>query len=196
MQTGGEALVPGNLNAKSIDWRSTTTDKRGRILCKCLAAMDMIATNDGLVPTFSKRDSLSFIDITFATQGVSRKVSNWEVLNAESLSDHRYIYSEVTTKKTAIKRLVVRHIALVDLNKFMRILTTQLDGTPVSNGISKEQYGELVKKAVAVSTVKRGQRNAKLPYWWDTEVETARCTCIPGRIELAGCRKRGGGRVK
>nr|CAI5837701.1 unnamed protein product [Callosobruchus analis] len=102
--------------------------------------MDMIVINDGLIPTFSRRGSQSFIDVTFATQALSRKVLNWEVLDAESLSDHKYIYFEVTTKRTTIKRPSVRHIPLVDFNQFRRSLTTQLEGTPVSNGISVEQY--------------------------------------------------------
>nr|CAI5830343.1 unnamed protein product [Callosobruchus analis] len=190
MQAGGEALVLGYLNAKSIDWGSPTTDRRGRILCEWLAAMDMIVINDGLIPTFSRRGSQSFIDVTFATQALSRKVLNWEVLDAESLSDHKYIYFEVTTKRTTIKRPSVQHIPLVDFNKFRRSLTTQFEGTPVSNGISVEQYGEIVQKAVAASTVKRGQKIAKVPYWWDTQIETARCACISTRRKLARCRKR------
>nr|CAI5869975.1 unnamed protein product [Callosobruchus analis] len=143
-QAGGEALVLGDLDAKSIDWGSPTTNKRGRILCERLAVMDMIVINDGLVPTFSRRGSKSFIDATFTTQALSRKAHNWEVLDSESLSDHRYIYFEVTTKKTTIKRHIIRHIHLVALNKLRRSLTTELEGTPVSNGISVEQYGEIV----------------------------------------------------
>nr|CAI5858226.1 unnamed protein product [Callosobruchus analis] len=110
MQAGGEALILGDLNAKSVGWGSPTTDKGGRILRKWLAVMDMIVINDGLVPIFSRRGSQSFIGVTFATQGLPRKVFNWEELDAESLSDHRYIYFEVTTKKTIIKRPRVRHI--------------------------------------------------------------------------------------
>nr|CAI5847758.1 unnamed protein product [Callosobruchus analis] len=134
--TRGETIILGDLNAKSIDWGAPSTDRRGKILCEWLATMDMVVMNDGLLPTFSRRTSQSFIDVTFATQELAKNISKWEVLDEESLSDHRYIYFEVNTKCKIKKMPSVRHTPFVDIDKFEQSLAAHLKGMPASNNIS------------------------------------------------------------
>nr|CAH7729997.1 unnamed protein product [Callosobruchus chinensis] len=104
--------------------------------------MDMVFMNDGLLPTFSRRASQSFIDVTFSTQEVSKNITKWEVLDEESLSDHRYIYFEMNTKSKTKKIPSVRHTPFVDIDKFGQSLAAHLKEMPASNCISVKQYTE------------------------------------------------------
>nr|CAI5829816.1 unnamed protein product [Callosobruchus analis] len=86
-----KAIVLGDLNGKAADWGSPNTDRRGRLLCEWLAALNMVVLNDG-TPIFFRRDHQSHIDITIASENIVRNIGGWEVLNIESMSNHRLIY--------------------------------------------------------------------------------------------------------
>nr|CAI5837299.1 unnamed protein product [Callosobruchus analis] len=152
--------------------------------------MNMVVMNDGLLPTFSRRTSQSFIDVTFATQELAKNISKWEVLDEESLSDHRYIYFEVNTKGKIKKMPSVRHTPFVDIDKFEQSLAAHLKGMPASNNISVKQYTEVMKAVLAENTIMRGTNIARVPYWWNTDIESARRACISSRRELAWHRRK------
>lgn len=51
-------------------WGSHRTNKRGRVLLKAFALQDLVLLNQGNTPTFRKRDTESFIDVTFVSDCV------------------------------------------------------------------------------------------------------------------------------
>nr|CAI5853259.1 unnamed protein product [Callosobruchus analis] len=156
---GQDVIVLGDLNAKAVDWGSPVTDKRGRILCEWLSAYNMVVLNDGLRPTFRRRESNSYIDVTIASQELAGNIRGWEVLETETLSDHMFIYFEVVTKKKEKNNLAEYRIPYVSRSKFRE---------------------ELCRR---ITSSKRGAKIAKVPYWWTDEIEAARAECI------SACRK-------
>nr|CAI5862958.1 unnamed protein product [Callosobruchus analis] len=64
----------------------------------------MVVYNKENSPTFVRGDSVSFIDITCSTQKVATQIHNWQILEEETLSDHKFIYFEIAYKKLDSKR--------------------------------------------------------------------------------------------
>nr|CAI5853258.1 unnamed protein product [Callosobruchus analis] len=184
---GQDVIVLGDLNAKAVDWGSPVTDKRGRILCEWLSAYNMVVLNDGLRPTFRRRESNSYIDVTIASQELAGNIRGWEVLETETLSDHMFIYFEVVTKKKEKNNLAEYRIPYVSRSKFREELCRRITS---SKSISVKQYTEVMKAVLAESTIMRGTNIARVPYWWNTDIESARRACISSRRELARHRRK------
>ncbi|KAK9681068.1 Endonuclease-reverse transcriptase [Popillia japonica] len=79
-------------------WGSLFTDKRGEYLMEWAAELNLSVMSVGDTPTFERegRES-SFIDITWATEGMVNRVSNWKILTGEVYTYHRHIYFDVET---------------------------------------------------------------------------------------------------
>ena len=56
-------------------------------------------TNQPGVHTYEKGIARSILDLMFASPEVTKNISSWEVLDAESLSDHRYISTKLLGKQ-------------------------------------------------------------------------------------------------
>ena len=89
--TRKDVFMTGDFNSKSPQWGETRLDKRGTIVEEMVARSDLTVVNAGQVFTFTRGDSGSIIDLKIATAGVARRISDWNVLDKETLSDHRYI---------------------------------------------------------------------------------------------------------
>lgn len=62
-----EFIIAGDMNGKSPHWGSPISDARGECITDWFAGMDIVEINTGVIPTFQRGDSYSFIDITGAT---------------------------------------------------------------------------------------------------------------------------------
>ncbi|KAK9702454.1 hypothetical protein QE152_g29946 [Popillia japonica] len=140
-------------------------------------AKDMVVINTGLAPTFVRRDTQSYIDVTIATKAITREIVtiatkaitreivNWTVLDVESLTDHRYIYFEVSGIKTGMTMGQTRTI--VDWPNFRRkINAVTEEGTLTDHNICSR----VISKAYKDSTKRLG-RSTNTPYWWNDTVE-------------------------
>lgn len=56
-----------------------------------VAAKELVVHNRGNKPTFVKKTSESNLDITLSDEKDAEKIKHWEVLDEETLADHRYI---------------------------------------------------------------------------------------------------------
>lgn len=93
----GPVLVAGNLNSKSVDWGSSATDARGRVLTECEAELNLLILNRGSTHTCVQYNGGSIIDVTFGPPPVACKVfGGWGMAGSETLSDHRYIRWDVS----------------------------------------------------------------------------------------------------
>ncbi|KAK9729431.1 Endonuclease-reverse transcriptase [Popillia japonica] len=90
-----EAVIAGDINAKSFLWQSPVSDKRGEYWAEWVAALDLVVHNTGEVATFARGTTESFIDVTLSTQKMSTRIINWKVMEEENMTDHRYIYYEL-----------------------------------------------------------------------------------------------------
>ncbi|KAJ8971162.1 hypothetical protein NQ317_006549, partial [Molorchus minor] len=61
-------------------------------------------------PTFQRGDYTSILDLTISTADISRKITNWRVLENESLSDHNYIVFDVAEAMPLTKRVKARDL--------------------------------------------------------------------------------------
>ncbi|KAK9739150.1 Endonuclease-reverse transcriptase [Popillia japonica] len=84
------AIITGDCNSKAPLWGSPVTDKRGEYLIEWAEELNLSIMNSGNTSTFERGDTGSFIDITWATEGMVRRVSKWEVYTY-----HHHIYFEV-----------------------------------------------------------------------------------------------------
>jgi len=82
----GDILLAGDFNAKHSDWGSRKHDLRGEALSDMIHALGFFVCNTGNAPTFK---ASSIIDVTFCSPGLTGRVSDWVVLDVESLSDLR-----------------------------------------------------------------------------------------------------------
>jgi hypothetical protein len=91
-----QALVLGDFNAHSVLWGNSRTTARGRRLLDWPASSGLVLVNTGSVQTCVAWRGTSVVDLTWATPGLHPKIKEWRVAEeAETLSDHLYVYMEV-----------------------------------------------------------------------------------------------------
>ncbi|KAL6416347.1 hypothetical protein ACFW04_013546 [Cataglyphis niger] len=84
-------LICGDFNSKSKLWGSPFSDERGTTIDEWAAASDLRLLNTGSDPTCIRAQGCSIIDLTWASPGLVRYISSWQVLDLSTLSDHVYI---------------------------------------------------------------------------------------------------------
>ncbi|KAJ8970450.1 hypothetical protein NQ317_000664 [Molorchus minor] len=50
----GKSIIVGDLNVKSPEWGSPTTDNRGAYLSEWISSLDLVVHNNGDIPTFER----------------------------------------------------------------------------------------------------------------------------------------------
>ena len=88
-------ILAGDFNAKARAWTGGPRDPRGDLLEEIMAAYNLVVTNQPGVYIYEKGIARSVLDLMFASPEVTKNISSWEVLDAESLSDHRYISTKL-----------------------------------------------------------------------------------------------------
>ena len=78
-------------NAYHTSWGSSNVNLRGQILAEFLAASDMYWCNIGNTPTIRVANRKEVNDITLANPLTFNRVTNWQVSENPSLSDHAFI---------------------------------------------------------------------------------------------------------
>lgn len=159
-----EAIVLGDLNAKSPQWGAPQTDRRGDYWTECMAQQDMIVCNDGS-PIFIRNTSETHIDVTCATNKITKKIKNWKTLEDEVASYHKVIYFEVENKNT---KSVTYQKNLLDKKKIISTIKEKADECK-----SVEELAKLAKETTKKTTTSL-IRERSLPYWWNGEIENLR----------------------
>lgn len=91
LYSGNDIILAGDFNAKAVEWGSALTDSRGVVLSEMAASIDVFPANTGSKWTMRRWNEGSVVDVTFVTASLLRRVSDWQVLEDETLSDHLYI---------------------------------------------------------------------------------------------------------
>ncbi|XP_063907813.1 uncharacterized protein LOC135125956 [Zophobas morio] len=161
-----EAIIMGDINAKSYQWGLATADVRGEYWTMWMAEINSIVINKGTTATFIRGESKPYIDVTCATIKITKDIKSWKVLDDEGeiLTYYQYIYFEIGKTTNPGKREQVW--ANVDSNK---------DPQEVNKRLVKIRSKCLVEK--------EGNRRKKrvVPYWWNTDIENARKECTAAR---------------
>lgn len=91
VNSGIPIIIAADCNAHHTLWGSSDTNMRGNKLTEFLATTSLEICNVGNSPTFANRIRQEVLDVTFETQSLANRVSNWHVSKEETLSDHREI---------------------------------------------------------------------------------------------------------
>lgn len=100
-------IICGDFNAHSQSWGSTKETSRGALVNEWMASLDLIIVNSGRTPTCIRKQGKSIVDITIATEEVNNRILRWRVIDQESLSNHKYIITEikVTNRKSRDRQI-------------------------------------------------------------------------------------------
>ena len=91
----GPIIVAGDFNSKARAWTAGPQDSRGNFLEELMAEYNLTAVNQPGVYTYEKEASRSVLNFTFASPEIMRGIVEWEVLDEETLSDHRYVFVKI-----------------------------------------------------------------------------------------------------
>lgn len=173
-----EAVIAGDFNAKSPQWGMNVTDRRGQLLIDWIAANDLVLSNKGNKPTFTRGDYSSILDLTIATANV--RINNWDVLETESLSDHNYIMFDIVNGKqpTNPKR---SHMGGWQVKKLDQVKLQDR----LANLEKLENYRDLIRTLNQICNEvmpKKRNNNCKRPvYWWNEDIAHLRSNCLRKR---------------
>ena len=100
----GPLILAGDFNAKARAWTEGPWDPRGDLVEELMGAYNLVVANKPGVHTYEKEIARLVLRLIFASPEVTKNISSWEVLDAESLSDHRYISTKLLGKKNQRRR--------------------------------------------------------------------------------------------
>jgi len=160
-------------------------DARGGLLSDLMSSLNMIACNKGNNPTFVRGYSETHIDITFASESIGNRISNWRILEEESLSLHKYIAFDVlptpgrTIHRNRDPKWSWRKLDEGKLREF--IDKTTVPPTDQARA-GAEELVKYLEKACDSSMPKAKYRGNKKPmHWWTKEIEELRKKCLSTR---------------
>lgn len=185
-------LVAGDFNAKSPAWFPGPWDWRGHAVEDWAAHLGLELMNDGVTPTFIRRESRSVLDLTFAAPAVSRQISDWEVLPDETLSDHQYIsYSIQATGPARIPPYAGMGRWTYKPESRERI-EAGLERTIPAMGSTDPAalLGAMVGACTGVLPYRRPGESRRAVYWWTPAIAEARRECVRRRRVLTRRRRR------
>ena len=179
-------IIGTDSNSKSESWGHQYEDPRGRAVRDIISSHSLHLHNDGLTATFHNESGAeSFIDLTISSNALARRINNWMVSEESSLSDHRYIFFDISLERsvTNIMSLTNRYnTSIADWDTFSDTLTTarydirQTIDTARNQqdiNVATEQLTKLLINAADISIpLKRIGTNSKS--WWSAELTTLR----------------------
>lgn len=186
---GGPVIVAGDFNAKAADWGSSTTNRRGELLCEALAQLRLHPANEGTTPTFRRGSSRSVIDVTFAHELIIGRLLDWRVLDAYSHSDHQYICFRVAKQKgkgsshhKSAKGWSTRKMDVPALLETINQGCGDVMATNLTAQARVDKVNALIGKACDASMPKRSSGHRHKPvYWWNDGIAGLRRVCLAAR---------------
>lgn len=178
-----KAIVVGDFNAKSPQWGLQATDRRGQVITEWIAENDLVVINKGNKPTFQRREYSSVLDLTLATADVMNRVTNWEVSDLESLSDHNYIIFEVAEETPPPRQRIIKNegwqVKKLDRQKLQQVLSESREeaSTPSANAFTHT----LAQICDQTMPKRRSARRGQPVYWWNEEIASLRRECTRKR---------------
>lgn len=180
----GPVVVAGDFNAKAAEWGSKKTDRRGRMLAETASALELVTCNRGSCNTFQRANAGSVIDVTFADDATARKVTEWEVLDCWSHSDHKYISYTIRkqtlnpNQSTRVPRgWSTRKLCEEALRLAIASRTKQETGRTAAG--KADALNKLAAECCDATMPRRAAWTARRPaYWWTDEIDDLRKECL------------------
>ena len=174
-------IIAGDFNAWAVDWGCRRTSPRGRMLIDALMALDVVLVNEGTTHTFQRAGMGSVIDVTFMSENLARRETDWKVSDIYTHSDHQIIVFTVNGARQPGPKVVPRRMgwrsATFDeaLFKLMMADANDVQGTACDKAQASIKY---ITKACDAAMVRRSIRRGRPPvYWWNEEIAQLRTDC-------------------
>lgn len=168
-----EFIIVEDINAKSPLWGANLVDSKGLICEEHIAARNMTVLNNGDTPTFVRNNSFSYSDVNIATQNLSKKISNWTVLDAETLSHHKFIYFEIGNLTYKTNKNYGRQNCY-DWVAFRDELTLRLGNR---TDWELDEINNLIKELTRNNMMRDGNGNKITQPYWTEEITEKRAEC-------------------
>ncbi|KAK9687553.1 hypothetical protein QE152_g36179 [Popillia japonica] len=147
-----------------------------------MARLNLVVINTGKVPTFRRGNSVSYIDVTCGTQNTTRMIKEWKVLQTENLTDHAYIFCEVTnggTGTSSYKSQSKKGSFCCDWHAFINELDLRTATMTATDKTSYQLCTKALREAYRNNTYRLSSDSA--PYWWNNEIHKKRRECTAAR---------------
>ncbi|XP_072395164.1 uncharacterized protein [Diabrotica undecimpunctata] len=171
-------IIVGDINAKSILWGSPRNDNKGEIWNEWISTADLVVLNNGK-HTFERGVSRSHIDVTLASNHYANKINNWDVLEDNIFTFHKYITFEIGTKVTPGNGRRTLVFNKVRVTENIRNLQEEATDFPTFRNAIIRAHRLSSKSKYVTYTV---------PYWWNDEIQLKRAECL--RIRRIAQRER------
>lgn len=187
-------VIAGDFNAWATEWGSRETNRRGEALLDFAASLDAVLLNTGTAPTFTRNGNSSIIDVTFASESLSPRVTSWRVSGHYTHSDHQAIVLEIAAeggrgraKPPAPARWNARSLD-GEAFRTMMLGDVQLAGSAEHMA---SQLMTLVTDACDAAMTRCSGKSRHAPvYWWTEEIAELRRQCHRTRRQAQRARHR------
>lgn len=195
-------IVAGDFNARSVLWEDRITNANGEILEMWADQMDLRLLNEGGIPTCSRPQGESIIDLTWVTPALINRIQDWKVLEStESYSDHNYITFKLTNnyfkpgdeQRKTINMFPRWSFQKMDVEKFAASIELICQNTDFSRLTLKESVKKLnniVTEACNYSTPRQKNSTHTQTYWWNEKIAKLRTECTKKRRNLTRTKKK------
>lgn len=170
-------LAGCDANSHNTAWGSTNTNARGTALAEYIASTELVILNKGNAPTFLTPYRREIIDITVCTPGLDSYVTNWRVLNEESLSDHRIITFHLKIEPPRTKW--IRNPRNTDWDRYARTLSQHSFGDPPPTNAEEldtlvDTFTDKLLTTFNSACPLRKENLRKNAPWWNSELKSLR----------------------
>lgn len=190
--TSGHVVVGGDFNARAVEWGMPSTNSRGKYILDFIARAGLVVLNKGNTPTCRRPGMRGTIpDITFASESLLSRITDWRVLEDFTGSDHQFLLFKVSDNQRRVPATGERPLRWntnkLDMGKFTEVLTRGVLDAPAAPGETRAgalvtSTMELITEACNKSMPRRKPRRDKQPvYWWTDEIADLRQACIRAR---------------
>lgn len=183
--TSGGIIVTGDFNARAVEWGMPRTNTRGRYVLEMAARTGLHILNVGNVSTFRRPGyGESIPDISLASEGLVRRITDWHVSEDYSASDHQAILFGISPAGSGPTSLYrpspskIWDINRLDREVFKEFLPREVTRTTAgAEDLALRTLG-VITTACDVAMPKFSQyRRRKPAYWWTLEIAGLRKRC-------------------
>ncbi|GBN37922.1 hypothetical protein AVEN_87956-1, partial [Araneus ventricosus] len=170
-----------DLNGHNPVWGYASEDTRGRDIQDYVLANDLyiLYTSDA-PPTYVRRESKGWLDLSLFSVTIAQFTQTWDVLDILTLSDHNYITTTISasTTSTSYRRYKTLHGYH---NKLLRLMAPRIPQlTSKINSIKNHQHLNIVSTELQQIILKACDNTYKIkktyylpdPNWWTQGLET------------------------
>jgi len=182
-------ILAGDFNAWHTEWGSVVANPRGSLLSDFAISLDLTLANTGSAPTFERGSATSIIDVTFV-RGVV--VAEWQVLEAETLSDHNYVSYAIAADNHGPPRPVLPAPArgwavgktdIVALARYLQTMhpVTDVGQTGANRALSSSEALDVYLTGACEASMPRrrtGPPGRQPAYWWTDDICVLRGQCL------------------